>query len=155
MAARTQTKAARLREALQRRDAAIVDETLWRELQAELAPVSAEYLRRLLRQSGIPLSPLVEGVRQDTFEDVERTLLALERDYATADEPRRTACRREVIAAKDRARWALRRLPDGDPRRKLKQEMILWMITWLENPGVFVAWVALRVGRMGKLGADY
>ena len=154
MAVRTQTKAARLREALQRRDAAIVDEALWRELRTELAPVSAEYLRRLLRQSGVPLSPLVEGVRQDTFEDLERTLLALEREYATADEPRRTACRREVIAAKDRARWALRRLPAPDPRRELKQEMSLWMLTWLENPGVFSAWLALRVGQLAKLRGD-
>ena len=154
MAARTQTKAARLHEALQRRNAAIVDEALWRELQTELAPVSAEYLRRLLRQSAIPLAPLVEGVRQDTFEDLERTLLALEREYAAADEPRRTACRREVIAAKDRARWALRRLPDGDPRRESKEEMSLWMLTWLENPGVFTAWLALRVGQLGKLRAD-
>jgi len=139
MAARTQTKAARLRAALQRREAAIVDEALWRELQTELAPVSAEYLRRLLRQSGIQLAPLVEGVRQDTFEDLERTLLALEQEYASADEPRRTACRREVIAAKDRARWALRRLPNPDPRRDIKQEMFLWMLTWLENPTVFTA----------------
>src|SRR5260370_32513081 len=111
MAARTQTKAARLREALQRRNAAIVDEALWRELQAELAPVSAEYLRRLLRQSGVPLAPLVEGVRQDTFEDLERTLLALDREYSSGDEPRRAAGRRQGIAAEDRARWALRRRP--------------------------------------------
>jgi hypothetical protein len=154
MAARTQTKAARLREALQRRDAALVDEALWRELQTELAPVSAEYLRRLLRQSGAPLAPLVEGVRQDTFEDLERTLLALEREYASGDEPRRTACRREVIAAKDRSRWALRRLPEADPRREAKQEMSLWMLTWLENPGVFPAWLALRVGQVSYLRAD-
>src|SRR5260370_6372246 len=144
MAARTQTKGAWLREAVQRRDAAIVDEALWRELQTELAPVSAEYLRRLLRQSGVPLAPLVEGVRQDTFEDLERTLLALEREYADADEPRRTACRLEVIAAKDRARWALRRLPEGEPRPGLKKEKSLWKLTWLENPGVFSAAVCLR-----------
>ena len=154
MAVRTQTKAARLREALQRRNAAIVDEALWRELQTELAPVSAEYLRRLLRQSSVPLTPLVEGVRQDTFEHLERTLLALEREYESTGEPRRTACRREVIAAKDRARWALRRLPEADPRRETRQEMSLWMLTWLENPGVFSAWLALRVGQLGKLPAD-
>jgi hypothetical protein len=154
MAARTQTKSARLRDALQRRNAAIVDEALWRELQTELGPVSAGYLRRLLRQSGVPLAPLVEGVRQDTFEDLERTLLALEREYEGGDEASRMACRREVIAAKDRARWALQRLADGDPKREVKQEMSLWMLTWLENPGVFAAWLALRVGQLGKLGAD-
>jgi hypothetical protein len=154
MAARTQTKAARLREALQRRNAAIVDEALWRELQTELAPVSAGYLRRLLRQSGVALAPLVEGVRQDTFEDLERTLLALEREYEGGDEGRRMACRREVIAAKDRARWALRRLVDRDAGREIKQEMSLWMLTWLENPGVFAAWLALRAGQLGKLRGD-
>ena len=105
----------------------------------------------MLRQSGVPLAPLVEGVRQDSFEDLERTLLALEREYAAADEPRRTACRREVIAAKDRARWALRRLPEADPRRELKQEMSLWMLTWLENPGVFSAWITLRVEQLARL----
>jgi hypothetical protein len=148
MAARTQTKAARLREALQRRAAVIVDEALWSELRSELAPISGEYLRRLLRQSGVPLAPLVEGVRQDTLEDLERTLLALQREYEAADEPGRTASRREVIAAKDRARWALRRLPHPDPRRDLKQEMTLWMLTWLENPAIFPAWLTLRLAQL-------
>jgi hypothetical protein len=25
-----------------------------------------------------------------------------------------------------------------------KEEMVLWMMTWLENPDVFEAWVPLR-----------
>jgi hypothetical protein len=98
----------------------------------------------MLRESGVALAPLVEGVRQDTFEDLERTLLALEREYAAGDEARRSACRREVIAAKDRARWAQRRLAEADPRREIRAEMFLWMLTWLENPSVFPAWLALR-----------
>ncbi len=105
----------------------------------------------MLRESGVALAPLVEGVRQDTFEDLERTLLALEREYAAGDEARRTECRRTVIAAKDRARWAQRRLAEADPRRELKAEMFLWMLTWLENPSVFPAWLALRKRATGML----
>jgi len=25
-----------------------------------------------------------------------------------------------------------------------KEEMVLWMLTWLENPGVFATWLELR-----------
>ena len=37
-------------------------------LRAELGKISTSYLRRMLRESGVPLGPLVEGVRQETFE---------------------------------------------------------------------------------------
>jgi hypothetical protein len=46
-------------------------------LLTELAPISAGYLRRLLRSSGVVLHPLVEGVRQEDLESLERSLLAL------------------------------------------------------------------------------
>lgn len=102
----------------------------WDALQAALAPVSASYLRRLLRESGAPLHPLVEGVRQDSLAALERTLLALlEQDHAAA--------RKLIIEAKDHARLALKKHPEKD-------EMILWMLTWLENPGIFPQWLALR-----------
>jgi hypothetical protein len=47
-----------------------------------------------------------------------------------------------VITAKDHARLAMRKT--NEEKRALKEEMILWMLTWLENPGVFPIWVALR-----------
>jgi hypothetical protein len=114
----------------------------WAELRTLLAPVSDSYLRRLLRATGLPLAPLVAGVRQDSLPALERSLLDLYEEYAqaqkSADKDKERFCRRLVIEAKDHARWALRR------GRAEKEEMILWMLTWLENPGIFPAWVSLR-----------
>ena len=90
------------------------------------------------------MAPLVAGVRQDSFEELERSLLALGEEYAAAvaagDAARARACRRPAIEAKNHARWALRRAASPEA----KQETILWLLTWLENPCVFPAWVALR-----------
>ncbi len=123
-----------------------IGEETFGELARVLAPVSESYLRRLLRESGVPLSPLVEGVRQDSFAELERTLEAIGREYAGAvaagNAPRAQACRRAVITAKDHARFALRKLTGA--AREAKEEMALWMLTWLENPGVFSTWLALR-----------
>lgn len=102
----------------------------WAELQVLLAPVSGSYLRRLVRASGAPLQPLVEGVRQEDLPTLERTLLAL------LGEERRAA-RTLVIEAKQHARWAAKKYPE-------KEEMILWMLTWLENPAIFPQWLAIR-----------
>ena len=123
---------------------ALVTEALWAELLARFAPVSEGYLRRLLRRSGVAMAPLVEGVRQDSFEELERTLLALGGEYAAATEaansPRARACRRLVIETKNHARFAIRRGRDAEAKR----EMALWTLTWLENPGVFPVWVEMR-----------
>jgi hypothetical protein len=120
----------------------VVTEAEQAELRARLAPISDSYLRRLLRASGAPLEPLVAGVRQDSLEELERSLLAIGDEYARAqaagDGERARRCRRLAIEAKDHARLALRR------GRAEKEEVILWLLTWLENPGVFPAWVGLR-----------
>ncbi|HEX5431067.1 MAG TPA: hypothetical protein VFW83_03820 [Bryobacteraceae bacterium] len=105
-----------------------------------MEPVSENYLRHLLRDCGVPLAPLVEGVRQESLDALEASLLRLWREYEGAGAPRRQAIRRIVITAKDRARWASRR----EDRQAEKSEMILWMTTWLENPPLFPAWVRLR-----------
>ncbi len=99
-------------------------------LRAALAPISESYLRRLLRDSSATLHPLVEGTRQENLHELERTLLAL------LGEERRAA-RTLIIEAKQHARWALKKHPE-------KEEMILWMLTWLENPGIFPQWLAIR-----------
>jgi hypothetical protein len=96
-----------------------VGEKEFAELQRDLAPVSESYLRKLLRESGFPLSPTVEGVRQGNLDELEASLLAMLHEY-------------------DHARWAARRKP-GE-----KEEMLLWLMTWLENPPVFLEWVKLR-----------
>jgi hypothetical protein len=125
-----------------------VTEAIFSELRHALEPVSENYLRRLLRETGVPLAPLVEGIRQDGFEELERTLLQMQREYADSlacrDAPRAQASRRAVIAAKEHARFSMRGAKRTPEQREAKQEMILWMLTWLENPGVFPAWLGLR-----------
>ncbi|MEI9814841.1 MAG: hypothetical protein WDO18_20355 [Acidobacteriota bacterium] len=97
-------------------------------IHAALAPISRSYLRRLLRESGAPLDPLVEGVRQDSLDSLERTLLAL---------PVNQEARNIVIESRDHTKLALKTHSE-------KAEMILWMTTWLENPGIFPQWLQLR-----------
>ena len=109
-------------------------------LHVELAPISGSHLRRLLRESGVPLAPLVEGVRQETFAALESSLLSFLEEYDRADAVGRMAVRREVIEAKEHARWAAR----NPEKRAEKEEMALWMLTWLENPPLFPQWVKLR-----------
>ena len=125
---------------LERERAARIGEKEWSMLRVELDPVSGSYLRRLLRDSGVPLSPLVEGVRQETFEALESSLLSMLREYESGDATLRTSIRRLVIEAKDHARWAARK----SEKRAEKEEMALWMLTWLENPPLFPQWVRLR-----------
>jgi hypothetical protein len=68
--------------------------------------------------------------------------------YAAAvgagDLQRARYCRRQVIAAKDRARSIGRHSATCREKRAQKQEMVQWMLVWLENPAVFPAWVDLR-----------
>ncbi len=137
-----------LREHLDRVNPAVVDEAERKRIQELLGPVSDRMLRDLLRESGYPLAPLVEGVRQDDFAPLERTLLALGRAYAEArdrgDRDRQKQCRQAAIAAKDHARLVVRNAATSEEKRARKTEMILWLLTWLENPDVFETWVALR-----------
>ncbi|MCX6621129.1 MAG: hypothetical protein NTY38_08620, partial [Acidobacteria bacterium] len=65
-----------------------------------------------------------------------------ERAQAAGDGNRARSIRRLVIQAKDHARMASR----GAEGRKLrdKREMVLRMLTWLENPGIFRQWIELR-----------
>jgi hypothetical protein len=118
-----------------------IGEPEWEALHRVLGPISDSYLRRLLRDAGTPLTPLVEGVRQESFETLEASLLRLLVEYEHADSLRRLAVRRLVIAARDHARWASRK----DAKRAEKEEMMLWMLTWLENPPLFPEWVRLRL----------
>lgn len=113
-----------------------------------MAPVSETHLRRLLRRSALPLDPLVEGVCQDDFAALERTLAGLGEEYRQAmsagDRARAAACRRLVIEAKDHARLVIHNPRVGPGKKAEKREMLLWMMTWLENPGVFADWLRLR-----------
>jgi hypothetical protein len=136
----SRTKRVDLLRWLERNRPARIGEKEWAMLHVEIGPVSGSTLRRLLRESGVPLAPLVEGVRQETFEALESSLLSMLQEYEGGDAAYRTSIRRLVIEAKDHARWAAR-IPE---KRAAKQEMALWMLTWLENPPLFPQWVRLR-----------
>jgi formamidopyrimidine-DNA glycosylase len=143
----------RLAEYLAERRPAAITEAVWRVLLETLAPVSEGYLRELLWASGLPFDQPWAGVRQHTLEELEESLRALGRVYAEAMETggraRARYCRRQVLAARSRAKF-LAANPRTSPEKKaLKSEMAQWMLVWLENPEVFPAWVEARKRAMG------
>jgi len=99
----------RLREILAAEKPAAITEAVWRDLLARLAPVSESYLRDLLNASGLPFEQPYAGIRQHTWEELEQTLREMQAVYAEAsasgNRERARLCRRQVIAAKDRARF--------------------------------------------------
>ena len=131
----------RLREWLAANEPPAITDDVWRALQAHLAPVSESYLRDLLRATGLPFDQPWAGIRQHTFEELEQSLRDMLEVYraavSAADRDRARYCRRQVIAAKDRARFAAAEKPE-------KAEMAEWMLVWLETPEVFPAWVEAR-----------
>ena len=93
---------------------------------------------------------------QDSFDELGRTLLALEQEYASAksagQRERTLAIRRLVIEAKSHARFTLRRSSTSEQKRSIKQEMVEWMIVWLEDPALFAPWAKLRRRRVNFPG---
>jgi hypothetical protein len=118
-----------------------ITESVWRDLAARLAPVSESYLRELLRDTGLPFDQPWAGIRQHTFEELEASLREMLEVYmeanAAGNRERARYCRRQVIAAKDRAKFLMKKIA-------AKEEMVQWMLVWLENPEVFPAWVEAR-----------
>jgi hypothetical protein len=114
---------------------------VWRDLLARFAPVSESYMRDLLRGTDLPFEQPWAGIRQHTLEQLEASLREMLRVYveasANGDRERARYCRRQVIAAKDRAKFASQKKPE-------KAEMVEWMMVWLENPDVFPVWVEAR-----------
>jgi hypothetical protein len=144
---RSKSKKQRLEEFLRERQPETIGEEQWRELTALLAPISESYLRELLHAAGLEIAQPFRGARLSSFEELEASLLDMEKEYAKAvaggDRARATACRRAVIQAKDRARLISRNPKVDQEKRKQKEEMVEWMLVWLENPGIFATWVAL------------
>lgn len=141
MPARTTSKRAELERRMQAM--AAIDEASWKSLREELAPISESYLRKLIRQSGRPMSPLVEGVNTHSLEDAARTLCALSTEYQAGDSVRRKQCRTPVLEAKRHLSWSLAK---GGNAGEEKKEILLWVSIWLENPQVFPDWIAIRRG---------
>ena len=144
----------RLREYLAAAAPSAITETVWRDLVARLAPVSENYLRELLRETGLPFEQPYAGIRQHTFEELEQSLremLAVYTDaMASGDRQRARYCRRQAIGAKDRARRIARAKTTPPETKARKEEMAEWMLVWLENPEVFPAWVEARKRTMSE-----
>lgn len=157
MGLRSKSKKHRLEEFLREQRPAAIAEKQWRELTGLLAPISESYLRELLHATGLEIAQPFCGARLSSFEELEASLVDMEKEYAKAvaagDRARSTACRRVVIQAKDRARLISRNPKVDQEKRKQKEEMVRWMLVWLENPGIFAAWVALRGSRISDAGS--
>ena len=138
----------RLREYLEAHPPDRITEAVWQALLLHLAPVAESYLRDLLRSTGLPFDQPYAGVRQHTLDELEESLRGMLSVYqdatASGNRDRARYCRRQVIAAKDRAKFMTQSPQAPAERQALKQEMVQWMLVWLENPEVFPAWVDAR-----------
>lgn len=74
-----------------------VDTALLERLQDAFPGATEHSVRAVLQGSGLELAPMVEGVRQDTFAHLRRTLTALAAEYEGADRAVRQRVRRMVI----------------------------------------------------------
>jgi hypothetical protein len=147
-----------LRDYLATAQPAAINEAVWQDLLQRLAPVSESYLRELLRATGLPFDQPYAGIRQHTLEELEQSLREMLLVYAEAtasgNRERARYCRRQVIGAKDRARYLVHN-PRTDPEKKAqKEEMAQWMLVWLENPEVFPAWADARKRVLSTAGTS-
>jgi len=122
----------------------VIGESEWHELRSTLGDISES----TLRASGIPITAPWSGVAAHSMDELEMALLELTQVYETRTDLRRY-CRDQVIGAKDRARWASRSPRIDEPKRRTKEEMVEWMLVWLDDPAVFPVWVQLRRRNMG------
>jgi hypothetical protein len=143
------TKRSELRRWIAERSPPRIGAAEYAEIRSLLAPISESYLHKLLRDCGAPLDPMVEGVRQGSFDELQESLEHLLEIYQSSDALRKKAVRALVITAKDHARLAARSANFSPERRGEKVEMVLWLLTWLENPGIFPEWARLRRSAWG------
>ena len=159
MASANQSVKQRLRAFLSEERPSAITEEVWTGLLRSLAPVSESYLRDLLRATGLPFAQPYCGVRQHTFDELEQSLREMLQVYtdatAAGNRDRARYCRRQIIAAKDRAKFQARNGRTAPEKVAAKEEMAQWMLVWLENPEVFPAWVDARKKiRSSSAGAD-
>ena len=133
----------KLNDYLAARQWAFVGKTEWEQLRRDLPKIAENSLRELLQESGIAIGQPYCGVRQQSLEALERSLLDLQLVYAGQPD-QAYACRKLVIQAKDRARFAARNRKVAEPVRAVKEEMVRWMLVWLDDPLMFESWVRAR-----------
>ena len=153
MASKGKSVKQQLREILAAGQPPAITESVWQSLLQHLAPVSESYLRDLLRDTGLPFDQPYAGVRQHAFDELEQSLREMQQVYAEAmtvgNRERARYCRRQVIAAKDRARFLAQNPRTAPGKKAQKEEMVQWMLVWLDDPEVFPAWVEARKKAMG------
>ena len=137
--ARRLTRKQRVLDFAAARDWTVIGETEWRELRAALSDVS----EATIRGAGLTIAIPWRGVSVHSIEDLEASLREFTRVYEARPELRRY-CRDQIIAAKDRARWASLSPRVEENKRALKAEMVQWMLVWLDDPAVFPVWAQLR-----------
>lgn len=117
---------------------------------------SDRYLLDVVSETPVEISRSLGGLPLDLRHRVHlsdpdaaaASLLDLQREYEAArargDRVRTADCRRAVVQAKDRLRLVLRRRNVSVEKRKEKEELLQWVLVWLENPELFGPWVELR-----------
>src|SRR6202035_3351163 len=109
---------------------AAITEAVWQDLLERLTPVSESYLRDLLRSTGLPFDQPYAGIRQHTLEELEQSLREMLTVYADAtasgDRERARYCCRQVIGAKDRARYLMHNPRTDREKQAQKEEMAQW-----------------------------
>ncbi len=92
---------------------------------------------------GIP-TDLRGKVRTANLGEAKQSLLAMAREYATAPDAQRASdVRQAVMRTKNHLKLALARGIRAE-KRAAKEEILEWLLVWLENPGVFEPWLAVR-----------
>lgn len=115
----------------------------WQQIRASFPQTSETTVRTALSELPIPIDQPFAGVATKTLEELEISLIAIAATYA-ADPTLRLECRTQVIAAKDRTRFAALNPKTPPEKRAVKEEMLEWMLVWLGDPALFATWVGLR-----------
>ena len=82
-------------------------------------------------------------LRTKTLDELEASLREFQALY-DAEPGRRRVLRDIVIRTKDRVRFAARNPKAAPEKRAVKEEMLQWLLVWLDSPAIFGDWVALR-----------
>lgn len=137
---------------VEREQWALVDLAAWDVLRRAFGEVKENTLRHDLLDSGLPLDPLVEGVRFDTIEHLARSLTALavchRRAMEASPNESMSLARKLVLEARRKAEAVLGNSRVAREKREAMEEKFLWLRTWLENPEVFAVWAPLRLHKV-------
>lgn len=112
----------------------------WQMLRDRFPETSESTVRGALAEMAIGVDQPFAGVGTKRLEDLELSLLSMAEAHTLA----RAECRAVVIAAKDRARFAAQNEKVAPEKRKVKAEMVEWMLVWLGDPAMFQTWAQIR-----------